>query len=51
MASYFSWLHIFNRTDPTWLGIFQNKVKTFLRNIIIFGLDIALKLIKDRRIV
>ena len=28
MASYTSEILVLNRNDPTWLGIFQNRVET-----------------------
>ena len=42
---------VLNRTDLTWLGLCHNIVETFLRNIFIVGLCIALKLIEYQRLV
>ena len=54
---YYSWLQMFSsllvldRTYPTWLGLCQNRVNTFLRYIFINGLYIALKFIEYQRLV
>ena len=46
----FSLLLILNRIGLTWLGMCQNRVEIFLRNVFIVGLYITLKLIEYQRL-